>query len=247
MDRFGLVFRVVITERGRSAGRMTPSPLRDIMKFFVDTGNLSEIEILQDAGLIDGVTTNPSLVLKVNRPIIELLKDICQITDGPVSAEVVASDYDGMMREGEALASIAPNIVVKLPLTLNGLRACRSFTDRGRMTNVTLCFSANQALLAAKAGATFISPFVGRLDDLNIDGMELISDIRRIYDNYAFKTQILVASVRTPNHIREAALLGADAATVPAATLLNLIDHPLTHKGIEAFDADWKKTGQTIV
>ncbi|WP_427024755.1 fructose-6-phosphate aldolase [Aureimonas ureilytica] len=216
------------------------------MKFFVDTGNISEIRELQDAGLIDGVTTNPSLVLKANRPIKELLKEICEVTDGPVSGEVASIDFGGMMREGKIIAAIAPNIVVKLPLTLDGLKACKRFTEDGIKTNVTLCFSANQALLAAKAGATYISPFVGRLDDMNIDGMELISDIRRIYDNYGIETEILAASIRTPNHVREAALLGADVCTVPAATLKALVRHPLTDKGLEAFTADWKSTGQTI-
>ncbi|WP_182085990.1 fructose-6-phosphate aldolase [Aureimonas sp. ME7] len=216
------------------------------MKFFVDTGDIAEIKELQEAGLIDGVTTNPSLVLKANRPIKELLKDICEVTDGPVSGEVASIDFDGMMREGKILADIAPNIVIKLPLTLDGLKACKHFTQDGFKTNVTLCFSANQALLAAKAGATYISPFIGRLDDINIDGMELIADIRRIYDNYDFETEILAASIRTPNHVREAALLGADVATVPPATLKALVKHPLTDKGLEGFVADWKKTGQTI-
>jgi len=216
------------------------------MKFFVDTADIAEIRELQDAGLIDGVTTNPSLVLKANRPLKELLKEICDVTDGPVSGEVASTDFDGMMREGKIIAGIAPNIVVKLPLTLDGLKACKRFTEDGIKTNVTLCFSANQALLAAKAGATYISPFVGRLDDMNIDGMELISDIRRIYDNYGFETEILAASIRTPNHVREAALLGADVSTVPPATLKSLIKHPLTDNGLKAFVADWAKTGQTI-
>ncbi|RIY01029.1 fructose-6-phosphate aldolase [Aureimonas flava] len=216
------------------------------MKFFVDTADIAEIRELQDAGLIDGVTTNPSLVLKANRPIKELLKEICEVTDGPVSGEVASTEFDGMMREGKILADIAPNIVIKLPLTLDGLKACKHFTSDGLKTNVTLCFSANQALLAAKAGATYISPFVGRLDDMNIDGMELISDIRRIYDNYGFETEILAASIRTPNHVREAALLGADVATVPPATLKSLVKHPLTDNGLKAFVADWAKTGQSI-
>ncbi|MBB3934069.1 fructose-6-phosphate aldolase [Aureimonas phyllosphaerae] len=216
------------------------------MKFFVDTADIAEIRELQDAGLIDGVTTNPSLVLKANRPLKELLKEICEVTDGPVSGEVASTDFDGMMREGKIIAAIAPNIVVKLPLTLDGLKACKRFTEDGIKTNVTLCFSANQALLAAKAGATYISPFVGRLDDMNIDGMELISDIRRIYDNYSIETEILAASIRTPNHVREAALIGADVATVPPATLKALVKHPLTDNGLKAFIADWAKTGQTI-
>ncbi len=216
------------------------------MKFFVDTGDIADIRQLQDAGLIDGVTTNPSLVLKANRPIKDLLKEICEVTDGPVSGEVASIEFDGMMREGKILAGIASNIVVKLPLTLDGLKACRRFSDEGLKTNVTLCFSANQALLAAKAGATYISPFVGRLDDINVDGMELVSDIRRIYDNYGFKTQILAASIRTANQIRTAALLGADVCTVPPATLRALVEHPLTLKGLDAFVKDWAAAGQAI-
>lgn len=216
------------------------------MKFFVDTGNIAEIRELQDAGLIDGVTTNPSLVLKADRPIKELLEEICEVTDGPVSGEVASLELDDMMREGKILSDIAPDIVIKLPLTLNGLKACKRFTEQGLKTNVTLCFSANQAILAAKAGATYISPFVGRLDDTNINGMDLIADIRRIYDNYSFETQILAASIRTGNHVREAALVGADVVTVPAATLKALVKHPLTDKGLESFVADWKSTGQTI-
>lgn len=216
------------------------------MKFFVDTADLAEIRELQDAGLIDGVTTNPSLVLKANRPIKEIIADICEVTDGPVSAEVAGTTFDEMMREGKILAAIASNVVIKLPLTLDGLKACKHLTEEGFETNVTLCFSANQALLAAKAGATYISPFIGRLDDTNIDGMALIADIRRIYDNYGFDTEILAASIRTPNHVREAALIGADVATVPPATLKSLIKHPLTDKGLESFVADWKKTGQSI-
>ena len=216
------------------------------MKFFVDTANITEIRELQDAGIIDGVTTNPSLVLKANRAIKDLLREICEVTDGPVSGEVASIEFDDMMREGKILAGIAPNIVIKLPLTLSGLKACKRFSEQGLKTNVTLCFTANQALLAAKAGATYVSPFVGRLDDMNIDGMELIADIRHIYNNYGFTTQILAASVRTGNHIREAALIGADVVTVPAATLMALVKHPLTDKGLDSFAADWKITGQTI-
>ena len=216
------------------------------MKFFVDTGDIAEIRELQEAGLIDGVTTNPSLVLKANRPIKELLKEICEVTDGPVSGEVASIEFKEMMREGQILADIASNIVIKLPLTLDGLKACKTFTKQGLKTNVTLCFSASQALLAAKAGATYISPFIGRLDDINIDGIAMIADIRRIYDNYKFKTQILAASIRTLNHVREAALLGADVCTVPPGTLKALVEHPLTRKGLDAFVADWEKTGQTI-
>jgi transaldolase len=216
------------------------------MKFFVDTADLSEIAELASAGLIDGVTTNPSLVLKAGKPLKELVEGICAVTDGPVSAEVSAVTLDEMMREGRFLAGLAPNVVVKLPLTLDGLKACRQFTVDGIKTNVTLCFSATQALLAAKAGATYVSPFIGRLDDININGMDLIADIRRIYDNYDFETQVLAASIRTLNHVREAALIGADVVTVPPATLKSLIKHPLTDKGLESFLSDWKKTGQTI-
>lgn len=216
------------------------------MKFFADTANLDEIEELQEAGLIDGVTTNPSLVLKSKRPIKELVEAICRVTDGPVSAEVASTDFNGMMREGRILGAIADNVVVKLPLTLDGLRACRHFREDGFQTNVTLCFSANQALMAAKAGATYVSPFIGRLDDTNIDGMAVIRDIRRILDNYELETQILAASVRTPNHVREAALIGADAATMPTSTLRALIKHPLTDKGLDDFVTDWAKTGQSI-
>ncbi|MEE2950027.1 MAG: fructose-6-phosphate aldolase [Pseudomonadota bacterium] len=216
------------------------------MKFFVDTADVNDIRELQDAGLIDGVTTNPSLIMKANRPMKEVIADICEVTDGPVSAEVTATDADEMIREGKILAEIADNVCIKVPLTLDGLKACRHLSDEGHMVNVTLCFSATQALLAAKAGATFISPFIGRLDDINLDGMALIADIRRIYDNYEFDTEILAASVRTINHVREAALIGADVATVPPATLKALVKHPLTDKGLEQFLADWQKTGQTI-
>ncbi|MFD2238647.1 fructose-6-phosphate aldolase [Aureimonas populi] len=216
------------------------------MKFFVDTADIAEIKELEEAGLIDGVTTNPTLVSKAGRPMKEIIKDICEVTPGPVSAEVTALEADEMLREGRLLAEIAENVVIKLPLTLDGLKACKHLTDDGFKTNVTLCFSAVQALLAAKAGATYISPFIGRLDDINLDGMGLIADIRRIYDNYDFETEILAASVRTLNHVREAALIGADVATVPPATLKALVKHPLTDKGLDTFLADWKKTGQTI-
>ncbi|MEF2548509.1 fructose-6-phosphate aldolase [Aurantimonas sp. E1-2-R+4] len=216
------------------------------MKFFVDTADIAEIKELADTGLLDGVTTNPSLIMKANRPMKEVVAEICAAVDGPVSAEVTAVETDAMIREGKILAAIADNVCIKLPLTLPGLKACKALTGEGFLVNVTLCFSAVQALLAAKAGATFISPFIGRLDDINIDGMGLIADIRRIYDNYGFDTEILAASVRTMNHVREAALLGADVATVPPATLKGLVKHPLTDKGLEAFLADWKKTGQTI-
>ena len=217
------------------------------MKFFVDTADVAEIRELNDMGLIDGVTTNPSLIAKAGKPIRDVIKEICSIVEGEVSAEVAAIDFDGMMKEGSKLAEIAPNVAIKVPLTLDGLKACRAFRQGGHKVNVTLCFSANQALLAAKAGATFISPFIGRLDDMNIDGMELIEEIRTIYDNYGYDTQILAASIRTPNHVKQAALIGADVATVPASVLKALAKHPLTDKGLETFLADWKKTGQTIV
>ncbi|MEM9277326.1 MAG: fructose-6-phosphate aldolase [Pseudomonadota bacterium] len=216
------------------------------MKFFVDTADVDEIRELADTGLLDGVTTNPSLILKSGRDIIEVTKEICSIVDGPVSAEVTATDYEGMISEAAVLSKIADNICIKLPLTMDGLKACKKLTSEGHQTNVTLCFSANQALLAAKAGATFISPFIGRLDDMGIDGMELIEDIRTIYDNYGFKTQILAASIRTVNHVKDSALAGADVATIPPSTLKALVKHPLTDKGLDAFLADWAKTGQKI-
>lgn len=217
------------------------------MKFFADTADVAEIREIKDMGLLDGVTTNPSLIAKAGRPFKEVIAEICSFVEGPVSAEVAALDFDGMIREGNILRKIAKNIAIKVPLTVEGLKACKVFSSEGTMVNVTLCFSANQALLAAKAGATFISPFVGRLDDINIDGMELISEIRQIYDNYDYDTNILAASIRTANHIRQAALIGADYATAPPAVLKGLVKHPLTDKGIESFLADWKKTGQTIV
>lgn len=216
------------------------------MKFFVDTADIIEITELNDTGLLDGVTTNPSLILKSGRDILEVTKEICDLVEGPVSAEVTAMDYDGMMKEAAVLAKIADNVCIKLPLTMDGLKACKALTSDGHKTNVTLCFSANQALMAAKAGATFISPFIGRLDDMAIDGMELIEDIRTIYDNYGYATEILAASIRTVNHVKEAALIGADVCTVPPATLKALVKHPLTDKGLEQFTADWAKTGQKI-
>ncbi len=217
------------------------------MKFFVDTADVGEIRDLAETGLIDGVTTNPSLVLKANRPYREILEEICAVVPGPVSAEVAATDLEGMLKEGRTLAKIASNIVIKVPLTWDGLKACRAFRSEGTMVNVTLCFSANQALLAAKAGASFISPFVGRLDDINLDGMELIQEIRTIYDNYGdLETEILAASIRSPNHVKEAALIGADVATCPASVIKSLVNHPLTDKGLAQFVADWKKTGQSI-
>ena len=216
------------------------------MKFFVDTADVDEIRKLNDLGLLDGVTTNPSLILKSGRDITEVTKEICDLVDGPVSAEVTATDYDGMMSEAAVLAKIASNICIKVPLTPDGLKACKALTSGGKKVNVTLCFSANQALLAAKAGATYISPFIGRLDDIGLDGMEVIGEIRTIYDNYDFATEILAASIRTVNHVKEAAMIGADVATVPPATLHALFKHPLTDKGLEAFLADWAKTGQKI-
>ena len=217
------------------------------MKFFADTAIVSEIKELADYGLLDGVTTNPSLIAKSGRNFKEVVAEICKIVSGPVSAEVAALDYDGMIAEGDVLAKIAPNIVVKLPLTLPGLKACRTFVGKGIKTNVTLCFSPNQALLAAKAGATYVSPFLGRLDDIHLDGVQLIRDIRKIFDNYQFKTQILSASVRTPNHVKEVALAGSDVATIPAAVIKSLVNHVLTDKGLEQFIKDWKATGQTIL
>lgn len=216
------------------------------MKFFVDTADTADIRDLASWGMVDGVTTNPSLIHKSGRDFLEVVREICGIVDGPVSAEVVALDYDGMMREAEIVRRIADNVAVKVPLTIDGLKACKALTDDGTMVNVTLCFSANQALLAAKAGATFISPFVGRHDDIGFDGMQLISDIRLIYDNYDFATEILVASVRHPVHVFEAARIGADVMTAPAAVIRQLVKHPLTDNGIKAFLADWEKTGQKI-
>ncbi|HRJ01516.1 MAG TPA: fructose-6-phosphate aldolase [Hyphomonas sp.] len=213
------------------------------MKFFADTADTKEIAELASYGLIDGVTTNPSLIAKAGKPFAEVIAEICALTPGAVSAEVVATDFDGMMKEGKKLAKIAPNVAVKLPLTLDGLKACKALTGEGIQVNVTLCFSANQALLAAKAGATFISPFIGRLDDIHIDGMELIAEIRQIYDNYLFDTEILAASIRSPNHVKLAALAGADVMTAPAAVIRSLVNHPLTDKGLETFLADAKKAG----
>ena len=218
------------------------------MKFFVDTADVDAIRDLADTGLVDGVTTNPSLIAKSGRDFVEVVKEICEIVDGPISAEVTATAYDEMVAEGRKLAKIHENITVKVPLTRNGLKTCKSLSEEGTMVNVTLCFSANQALLAAKAGATFISPFVGRLDDIAMDGIQLISDIVEVYDNYpALSTEVLVASVRSPMHVLEAAKMGADVCTLPPDVLLALFNHPLTDKGLEAFLADWQKTGQTIL
>jgi transaldolase len=216
------------------------------MKFFADTADIGEIRELSDMGLLDGVTTNPSLVAKTGRDFKDIIREICAIVEGPVSAEVTALEADGMLVEGRRLAELAPNVAVKVPMTWDGLKACRALSQAGTKVNVTLCFNANQALLAAKAGAAFISPFIGRLDDASEDGMEVIDEIRQIYDNYDFETEILAASIRSVNHVKFAALAGADVATVPPAVLKALVKHPLTDKGIELFTADWKKTGQTI-
>jgi transaldolase len=216
------------------------------MKFFADTAEIADIRELQDTGLLDGVTTNPSLVKKSGRDFIEVVKEIASICPGPVSAEVVALDHAGMMKEAETLRKIADNIAIKVPLTIDGLKTCKVLTGDGTMVNVTLCFSANQALLAAKAGATFISPFVGRLDDIGQPGIELIGDIRTIYDNYDFATQILVASVRNPIHILDSAKLGADVMTAPPSVIWQLFKHPLTDNGIASFLKDWEATGQKI-
>ena len=217
------------------------------MKFFIDTAEIEAIRELAATGMVDGVTTNPSLIMKSGRDILEVTKEICAAVDGPVSAEVTATEAEAMIAEGRELAKIAENIAIKVPLTWDGLKACKALTDSGHMVNVTLCFSANQALLAAKAGATFISPFIGRLDDIGLDGMEVIADIRQIYDNYGFQTQILAASIRTVNHVLMSAKIGADVATVPPDVLRKLAAHPLTDKGLAAFLADWAKTGQSIL
>lgn len=217
------------------------------MKFFLDTAEIAEIRELVPTGLVDGVTTNPTLIAKSGRVFRDVVAEIAALVKGPISAEVVATEAGAMIAEGRALAKIAPNVVVKLPLTLEGLKACRALTDEGIQTNVTLCFSANQALLAAKSGATFISPFIGRLDDVGADGMGLIRDIRAIYDNYDFRTEILAASIRSASHIREAALAGADVATAPASVIKGLVQHPLTDKGLAQFLADWAKTGQKVL
>ncbi len=216
------------------------------MKFFVDTADIAEIKDLAATGLLDGVTTNPSLIKKAGRDFKEVIAEICAVTDGPVSAEVVAMDFDGMVKQGEDLAKIAKNVTIKVPLTIEGLKACRHFRDQGIMVNVTLCFSAAQALLAAKAGASFISPFVGRLDDVGSDGLTLIHDIVTIYNNYDFETEVLVASVRNPIHIVESAKMGAHVVTAPASVLKALVNHPLTDRGLEIFMKDWAATGQKL-
>ncbi|WP_322866446.1 fructose-6-phosphate aldolase [Aquicoccus sp. G2-2] len=217
------------------------------MKFFVDTAEVEAIAELNDLGMADGVTTNPSLIMKSGRDILEVTKEIAEMIDGPVSAEVVATDADAMIEEGRKLAQIAGNIAVKVPLTWDGLKACKVLSTEGNMVNVTLCFSVNQALLAAKAGATFISPFIGRLDDINLDGIELIGDIRTVYDNYGFETQILAASIRSVNHIADCARIGADVITAPPGVIKAMASHPLTDKGLATFLADWEKTGQKIL
>lgn len=218
------------------------------MKFFVDTADVNEIKELAATGLLDGVTTNPSLVAKSGRDFKQAIAEICEIVPGPVSAEVAATDTAGMLSEARELAKIAKNVTIKVPLTFEGLRACKELSGDGLMVNVTLCFNANQALLAAKAGATFVSPFIGRLDDAGQDGMLVIREIRQIFDNYQnLTTDILAASIRTVNHVREAALIGADVATIPPSILRALINHPLTEKGLDAFLSDWAKTGQKII
>jgi transaldolase len=217
------------------------------MKFFADTAEVKDIKELHELGLLDGITTNPSLIAKSGRQIKEVIKEICSIVPGPVSAEVASINFDGMMAEAEVLRKIADNVVIKVPLTLDGLKACKRLSGDGTKVNVTLCFSPNQALLAAKAGATYISPFIGRLDDINLEGMDLIRDIRTIYDNYAYTTELLAASIRTPTHVTQAALAGADVATIPPAVIKKLADHPLTKSGLEAFVKDWASTGQSIL
>ncbi|MEY9560092.1 fructose-6-phosphate aldolase [Sinorhizobium fredii] len=218
------------------------------MKFFVDTADIGEIRELTAAGVVDGVTTNPSLIAKTGRPIWEIIEEICEAIEGPVSAEVTATEFGGMVAEGERLASIAPNVAVKVPSTWDGFRACRALSERGLKVNVTLCFAANQALLAAKSGAAYISPFVGRLDDIGLDGMEVVREIRAIYNNdKSFNTKILASSIRTPLHVTQAAMAGADIATVPPGVLRNLAKHPLTEKGLASFLVDWGRTGQAIL
>jgi transaldolase len=218
------------------------------MKFFVDTAEISEIRELAATGLLDGVTTNPSLIAKSGRKITEVIAEICDVVSGPVSAEVAATEYKQMLQEAAVLLRIATNVTIKVPLTPDGLRACYALSKEGVMVNVTLCFSAGQALLAAKAGASFISPFVGRLDDIGMNGTELIADIVQIYNNYpAIKTEVLVASIRNPIHLIDAAKIGADVATMPPSVIKQLYGHPLTDKGLAAFMADWAKTGQSIV
>ncbi len=217
------------------------------MKFFIDSAEIAEIKEIAAYGLLDGVTTNPSLIAKSGRDFKEVIAEICALVSGPVSAEVAATDYENMVREGEILAKIAKNVCIKLPLTMDGLKACKYFSNKGIQTNVTLCFSAAQAILAAKAGATFVSPFVGRLDDIGQDGLALIEEICTIFSNYPnFKTEVLVASIRNPIHITQSAKIGAHVATIPAKVLKQLASHPLTEKGLETFVKDWASTGQKI-
>ncbi|MFC1524267.1 fructose-6-phosphate aldolase [Thermodesulfobacteriota bacterium] len=211
------------------------------MKFFIDTANIEEIKQAVAMGMVDGVTTNPSLIAKESKPFEEIIIEICGIVDGPISAEVVSLDTEGMLTEGRELAKIHQNIVIKVPMTTEGLKAVKQFAAEGIKTNVTLVFSANQALMAAKAGATFVSPFVGRLDDISLEGMDLVSDIMSIYDNYGFETEVIVASIRSPMHVLDSALIGADIATIPFKVIAQLAKHPLTDIGIENFLADWKK------
>ena len=217
------------------------------MKFFVDTANIEDIEKLIPTGFVDGVTTNPSLIAKQGADMAKTIKNICSIVNGPVSAEVTATDFTKMLEEGEYLASLAKNVAVKVPLTIDGLKTCKSLREKGIMVNVTLCFSAAQALLAAKAGASFISPFVGRLDDIGEKGMGLIEDIVIMYENYAFETEVLVASIRTKQHVIDSAVIGAHVATLPPKVIYELYDHSLTDKGLKAFLDDWAKTGQSIL
>jgi len=216
------------------------------MKFFIDTAEVKDIRDLASTGLVDGVTTNPTLIAKSGRDFKQVVKEICAIVEGPVSAEVASTELETMLSEGRTLAKLAKNVCVKVPLTWDGLKACKALSAEGTLVNVTLCFTANQALLAAKAGATFISPFIGRLDDIGLDGMELIREIRQVYDNYSFGTEILAASIRSVNHVKDAALAGADVMTAPAQVIRDLVKHPLTDKGLAAFIADWAKTGQKI-
>lgn len=217
------------------------------MRLFADTADLDLLKVLNETGLVDGVTTNPSIIAKSGRPILDVIKEICALIEGPVSAEVTAEDCGGMLKEAERLAALAENVVIKLPLTVEGLKATQALSEKGQDTNVTLCFSVSQALMAAKAGATYISPFVGRLDDQGADGIGLIEDIRTLYDNFGFDTQILTASVRNSMHVTQAALAGSDCATLPPSVFWELFKHPLTDKGLEAFMIDWKKTGQAII
>jgi transaldolase len=217
------------------------------MQLFLDTAEIELIRDLASTGLVDGVTTNPTLIAKSGRAMRDVIAEICELVEGPISAEVTALEAEAMIREGEYLAKIAPNVAVKVPLTWDGLKATRALAAQGLKVNVTLCFSAAQALMAAKAGAAFISPFIGRLDDHGADGMELIREIRAIYDNYGFATNILAASVRTPAHVRDAAIAGADCATLPPAVFQGLVKHPLTDRGLEQFMSDWAKTGQSIL